>query len=89
MKRWFKNWDELYLYERVFHVLTLACSVVTIVVAALALFQIVQLWIPMLGLAAIQFCQAVYSWRKQREIGILGLCAGTVVLAVMVSMLFV
>ncbi len=88
MKRWIKDWDMLYPYERFFHILTIVFSVITIVVAVLALFKILQLWIPMLGLAAIQFCQAVYSWRKQREIGILGLCAGTVVLIVMVSMLF-
>ena len=68
--------------------MTLVFSVVTIVLALLALCKVVQLWLPMLGLAAIQFCQAVYSWRKQREIGVLGLCAGTVVLAVMVAMLF-
>ena len=88
MKRWIKNWDELHPYERFFHMMTLVFSVVTIVLALLALCKVVQLWLPMLGLAAIQFCQAVYSWRKQREIGVLGLCAGTVVLAVMVAMLF-
>ncbi len=88
MKRWIKNWDELYPYERLFHILTLVFSVITIFLAILTLFKVVQVWIPMLGLAAIQFCQAVYSWRKQREIGVFGLCAGTVVLAVMVSMLF-
>ena len=88
MKRWIKNWDALRPYERFFHILTLTFSVITIVLALLALLKVLQLWLPMLGLAAIQFCQAVYSWRKQREIGVLGLCAGTVVLAVMVSMLF-
>ena len=88
MKRWITNWDALRPYERFFHILTLTFSVITIVLALLALLKVLQLWLPMLGLAAIQFCQAVYSWRKQREIGVLGLCAGTVVLAVMVSMLF-
>ena len=89
MKRWIKNWDDLYPYERVFHLLSLAFSAITIVLAILTLFKVMQVWVPMLGLATIQFCQAVYSWRKQRDIGIFGLCAGTVVLAVMVSMLFV
>lgn len=88
MKKWIKNWDELRPYERVFHMLTLGFSVITIILAILTLFKIVGLWVPMMSLACIQFCQAVYSWRKQREIGILGICAGTVVLLVMVTMLF-
>ena len=88
MKRWIKNWDELLPYERIFHILTLVFSVITILSAVLTLFKVIPLWAPMLGLAAIQFCQAIYSWRKQREIGIFGLCAGTVVLAEMVAMLF-
>ena len=88
MKRWIRNWDELYRYERIFHMASLVCSAITILLAVLTLLKIVPLWIPMLGLAAVQFCQAVYSWRKQREIGILGICAGTVVLVVMIVTFF-
>lgn len=89
MKRLFSHWDKLLPYERVFHALLLGFSIITVIVGALALFRLVGLWMPLLGLAAVQFCQAVYSWRQQREIGLMGLFAGSVVLIVMVSMLFV
>lgn len=88
MKRWVKDWDELRPYERVFHMMSNGFSVVTIVLALLSLFGVIHYWPAMLGLACVQFCQSVYTWRSQREIGIMGLCAGTVVLAVMVTALF-
>ena len=87
MKRWIKDWDDLLTYEKVFHMLGLIFSVTTIILAALSLLGLVPYWIMMFGLAAIQLCQAVYSWRNQRQIGILGLCAGTLVLAAMMVML--
>ena len=64
MKRWIKNWDDLYPYERFFNIMTLIFSVITIVLSILTLFKVIQAWVPMLGLAGIQFCQAVYFWRK-------------------------
>lgn len=88
MKRWIKDWDELCAYERVFRVLTFAFSAVTIILAVLALLRVVHPGLTLFGLACIQFCQAIYSWKKQREIGVFSLLAGTVVLAVMVSFLF-
>lgn len=88
MKRWVKDWDKLRPYERVFHMLTNFFSIVTIILAVISLFEVVHYWTALLSLACVQFCQAVYTWRSQREIGIMGLGAGTVVLAVIVAMLF-
>ena len=89
MKRWIKEWDDLLPYERVFRLMMDFFSAITIIMAVLALFRVIHYWPAMLGLACVQFCQAVFTWRSQRQISIMGLGAGTVVLVVMVTMLFV
>ena len=76
-------------YERIFRIMTYFFSAATIFVSLLALFRVVPIWIPLVGLAFIQFCQAVFSWRKQREIGIFNLGAGMIVLLVITVVAFV
>ena len=88
MKRWIKDWDELCGYERVFRIGTLLLSAVTIVLSLLVLVKVLPIWTALLGLAGVQFCQAIYSWNNQRNISLFSLFSGTVVLAVMVAMLF-